>query len=79
MKISKPVWRGPRGQGIENITYVFSTRMLRVTYTGGGTQDVGPLPVGEGGAVTLSSDAGQLLELRDDGLYAPGNLLSTNW
>lgn len=29
--------------------------------------------------ITISDDAGQLLELREDGLFVPGNLLSTNW
>lgn len=27
----------------------------------------------------VSADDGQSIEIRDDGLYAPGNLLSTNW
>lgn len=79
MRSDTAIWRGPRGRGIESVTFILATRMLRVTFSDGGTQDVGPLPVGEGGTVAISTDAGNILELRGDGIFAPSNLIATNW
>lgn len=73
------IWRGPEGRGIASVTFILTTRMLRMTFTDVGTQDVGPLPIGEGGAVGISRDAGNVLEIRDDGLFGPSNLIATNW
>jgi len=73
------IWRGPPGRSITDTSFNQVTRMLRMTFSDGTTQDVGPLPVGEGGAVAISSDAGNILELREDGFFVPSNLITTDW
>lgn len=74
-----PMWRGLRGRGIAGVTFVLATRMLRITYDDLTTEDVGPLPVGEGGSIAISADAGNTLEMRVDGIFAPSTLITTDW
>ncbi len=79
MRQPTAIWRGPAGRGIAGAVFVPATRMLRLTYDDGATEEVGPLPLGEGGGVVLSGTAGQILEWREDGLFASLNLSSSNW
>lgn len=79
MRRSEAIWRGPPGRSITDVSFNLVTRMLRMTFSDGTTQDAGPLPVGEGGAVAISSDAGNILEIREDGVFAPSNLTTANW